>query len=375
MKLIKLIPALFFLAPFIVHAEAGVTNNKITIGQSAAFSGPAAGLGTNVRAGAMAYFDQINKAGGVHGRQIELISLDDGYESELAAENTKQLIGRHNVFALFGYVGTPTSLAAQPIFDAAGTLFFGPVTGAEKLRKPFNRNIFNVRASYFDETEEIVKFLGKERAATAAVVYQNDSYGQAGLAGVVRAMDMIGCTPACKPVGTATVERNSVDVSAAVAKMVELKPKIVIIITAYKSSAQISKMLDKALPGTQKMNVSFVGTTELIQELGKEGRGTVISQVVPFPYGNLEPLIKEYRKAIGDKISFTSLEGYINAAVFVEGLKRAGPDLTRAKFIKALESAGKIDLQGFLVAFSPENHNGSKFVETTMVRGNGTITR
>jgi len=192
-------------------ADPGVTATAIVIGQSAVFSGPASELGTEMRDGALAYFKVVNEAGGVNGRKIELRSLDDGYQPERAALNTRTLIG-DGVFLLFGYVGTPTSNAAKPIFTAAKVPFVGAFTGAESLRNPLNRYIFNVRASYFDETEQIVAQMVGQTLSKIAVFYQNDDYGKAGLTGVERAMGR----RALKIIATGTVERNTVDVGAAV---------------------------------------------------------------------------------------------------------------------------------------------------------------
>ena len=168
-------------------AEPGVSDKEILIGQSAALSGPAKELGTEMRSGAQLYFDQVNAGGGVNGRKIRMISLDDGYEPERAAANTRKLIEEEKVLALFGYVGTPTSLAALPVFTEAKVPFVGAFTGAQALREPFNRYVFNVRASYFDETEKIVEQLSTTALKRIAVFYQNDAYGKAGLAGVERA--------------------------------------------------------------------------------------------------------------------------------------------------------------------------------------------
>src|SRR5882762_1914112 len=195
---------------FGVGAEPGVTATTILIGQSAAFSGPASELGTEMRAGALAYFQQVNASGGVHGRKIELRSLDDGYESDRAAANTKKLID-DGVFLLFGYVGTPTSNASKPIFTAARVPFVGPFTGAESLRNPLNRYIFNVRASYYDETDKLVGQLVGQTLDKIAVFYQNDDYGKAGLTGVERAMQK----RSLKIIATGTVERNTTDVAVA----------------------------------------------------------------------------------------------------------------------------------------------------------------
>ena len=348
-------------------ADPGISPTTIVIGQSAAFSGPASELGNEMRAGALAYFQQLNAAGGVNGRKIELRSLDDGYESDRAAANTKKLID-DGVFLLFGYVGTPTSNASKPIFTAARVPFVGPFTGAESLRNPLNRYIFNVRASYYDETEKIVGQLVGQTLTKIAVFYQNDDYGKAGLAGVERAMQRRNL----KIVATGTVERNTTDVAAAVAAIGKADPQGVIMISAYKSCAAFIKAMRAAGQNPQFMNVSFVGSKALAHETGPEGRGVGISQVVPFPWNLSARVVKDYQQALAastgkQNYSFTSLEGYIAAKVLVEGLRRTGNDPTRERFVAAMEQIRDFDVGGYVVTFSPVDHNGSKFVELTVI--------
>jgi len=347
----------------------GVSVDTILIGQSAALSGPAEQLGKEMKAGAEAYFNVVNKSGGVNGRKIKLISVDDGYEPDKAAANTKKLIEEEKVLALFGYVGTPTSNAALPLFTAAKVPFVGAFTGAQSLREPFNRYIFNVRASYFDETELIVAHLVQQGITKIAVFYQNDAYGKAGLAGVERAMKkrMLEITD------TATVERNTTDVSAAVGKLAKSGTNVVIMISAYKSCAAFIKAMKLAGGLQQFWNVSFVGSRALSDDLADEGIGVQISQVVPFPWSETNPIVREYQKNIGgrDKYSFTSLEGYIAAKVLVEGLKRAGKTPTRESLVDGLAAMGKLDLGGFTVNYTPTNHNGSNFVDLTIISRGG----
>jgi ABC-type branched-subunit amino acid transport system substrate-binding protein len=348
-------------------ADPGISPATIVIGQSEAFSGPASELGNEMRAGALAYFQAVNAAGGVNGRKIDLRSLDDGYESDRAAANTKKLID-DGVFLLFGYVGTPTSNASKPIFTAARVPFVGPFTGAESLRNPLNRYIFNVRASYYDETEKIVGQLVGQTLTKIAVFYQNDDYGKAGLAGVERAMQRRNL----KIVATGTVERNTTDVAAAVAAIGKADPQGVIMISAYKSCAAFIKAMRAAGQNPQFMNVSFVGSKALAHETGPEGRGVGISQVVPFPWNLSARVVKDYQQALAastgkQNYSFTSLEGYIAAKVLVEGLRRAGNDPTREKFIAAMEQIRDFDVGGYVVTFSPADHNGSRFVELTVI--------
>jgi ABC-type branched-subunit amino acid transport system substrate-binding protein len=356
-------------------AEIGVTNDVVVLGQSCALTGPAQELGSEMRLGAQAYFNQVNQAGGVHGRQIKLVTLDDGYEPDRAAANTKKLINEEKVFSLFGYVGTPTSNASLPIFTEAKVPFFGAFTGAESLRNPFNRYIFNVRASYFDETEKIVEQLTSLGVRNIAVFYQNDAYGQAGLAGVERALTKRNM----KIVSTATVERNTVAVDAAVKTLAPKQPDVIVMISAYKSIAAFVKAAKKACYTGQFHNVSFVGSRALAEELGPEGYGVAISQVMPFPFASSLPVVRDYLQAMklasSAQASFTSLEGYVAARVFVEGLKRAGKDLTRDKFIAALETLNYADIGGFNVNFTPKSHNGSTYVDLTMIGRNKSFVR
>lgn len=365
--------AMFQLQIVPVSWAQGVTGDTILIGQSAALSGPAEELGKEMKAGAQAYFDVVNKSGGINGRKIKLVSLDDGYEPEKAAANTKKLIEEERVLALFGYVGTPTSNAALPIFTGAKVPFIGAFTGAQSLREPFNRYVFNVRASYFDETEQIVGHLVQQGIKDIAVFYQNDAYGKAGLAGVERAMAKRNL----KIAASGTVERNTTDVAAAVATLAKSKTGAIIMISAYKSCAAFIKSMRLAGALQQYWNVSFVGSKALATELGDDGRGVQISQVVPFPWSDVNPIVRDYQKRIGgpEKYSFTSLEGYVAAKVLVEGLKRAGKNPTRESLVDGLASMGRFDLGGFSVTYTPTDHNGSNFVDLTIISRGGTFKR
>lgn len=353
----------------------GVTPTTITLGQSAAMSGPAQALGLEMRQGAKVYFDRVNAQGGVNGRKIELVSLDDGYEPGRTEVNTKKLIEEHGVLALFGYVGTPTSLAAMPIFTAAKVPFFAPFTGAEALREPFNRYIFHVRASYYDETEEIVKFILDGTQRRIAVFYQDDSYGKAGLAGVERAL----AKRQMKSVATGTVQRNTVDVAAAVKQIVAAKPDGVVMISAYGSCAAFVREAKKAGYPGNFYNVSFVGSKALRDELKGDGHGVIISQVVPLPWDTRLPIVAEYQahmKAAGQTdYSFTSLEGYIAAKVLTHAMRAAGKDLSREKLIDAMERTRELDVGDFVVDFSPNKRAGSKFVDLTIIGRQGKFMR
>ncbi len=368
--------AVLALGAFSAHADPGVTANSIVIGQSAPLTGPAMELGTEMRAGAMLYFDYINGRGGVNGRSVELHTLDDGYEPVRAVANTKRFVEKDEAFALFGYVGTPTTGASMPIFTQARVPLVGPFTGAELFRKPVNRYIFNVRASYFQETDDLVELLTKLNLTRIAVFYQDDAYGKAGLEGVNRAMKK----RKLEIIGTGTVERNSSNVTDAVAAISKTNPQAVIQIGAYKACAAFIKAMKKTGAVAQYMNVSFVGAKALAQELGDEGRGVGISQVVPFPWNAGVPVVREYQKLSlakngTENYSFTSLEGFIAAKVMVEGLRRAGREPTRERLVSALETLNDYDVGGFTVTYSPGDHTGSKFVELTAIGKNGTFVR
>jgi ABC-type branched-subunit amino acid transport system substrate-binding protein len=353
----------------------GVTARTILLGQSAAFSGPAAQLGIQMNIGTKAYFDHINAQGGVFGRKIVLKTRDDRYEGNLCVENTKKFIEEDKVFALISYVGTPTTAAAMPIFTEAKVPLIGPFTGAESLRTPVNRYIFNIRASYYDETEKIVEQLVSTGNKKIAVFYQDDAYGQAGLKGVQIAMDKRNL----KIVALGKVERNTIKVEDAVKTINAAEPDGVIMISAYTSIAEFVRQMKRAGSSTQFHNVSFVGSQALADALKDEGRGVAISQVVPFPWSPSVPIVKEYQEIMtregNTDFNFSSLEGYIVGKVMVEGLRRAGKNLTREKLISALEGMNNVDLGEFAVSFSPTNHSGSKFVDLTMIGRGGKFLR
>ncbi|OUM02072.1 ABC transporter substrate-binding protein [Variovorax sp. JS1663] len=343
----------------------------IVLGQSAPFSGPAAQLGIQFHQGAKLYLDQHNALPGRRGVQIKF--LDDGYEPDRCAANTKKLIDE-DVFALFGYIGTPTSLAALPLAASAKTPFIAPFTGAMALREPFQRNVFHLRASYNDETALIVKQLTHLGLKRIAVFYQNDAYGKAGLDGVTLALSQQNL----KPAALGTVERNTANVAAAVKAIVAEKPDAVVQVSAYKSCAAFIREARKAGYGGTFYNVSFVGTQALADELGKEGAGVVISQVVPSPYYAANAITREFNDAVkksngAAQANFSSMEGYLAAKVLTEGLRRAPGKPSRESLIAGLESIDRQQFGGFEVSFSPRNHVASKFVELSMITGDGRI--
>jgi ABC-type branched-subunit amino acid transport system substrate-binding protein len=345
--------------------------DRLLLAQSAPFTGPSAQLGIQFHQGAKLFFDQLNAQGGVHRRPIEFIKLDDGYEPDRCADNTRKLIAE-DPLALFGYIGTPTSVAALPLATAARIPFVAPFTGAMALRQPLNRYAFHIRASYNDETELIVKQVTSLGLQKIAVFHQNDAYGKAGLDGVELAM----ASRNMKPIAHATVERNSLAVGAAVKTLVASQPDAIVQIGAYKACAAFIRQARAALFGGTFFNVSFVGTQALADELGKDAAGVVVSQVVPSPYHPARAITREFlnavKKAGGDnQANFSSMEGYLAARVLAEGLRRGKP--TRDGLIAGLESIGDDDFGGFSVSFSPNDHVASKFVELSMLTADGKV--
>src|SRR5687767_14274519 len=364
------------LAPALAAAQTapGVYPDKIVLGQSAVFSGPAAQLGIQMRNGIKSYLDYVNERGGVHGRKLELVTEDDQYESKVAPVATKKLIEQHRVFALMGYVGTPTGVAHLPVVTQAKVPLVGMFTGAEVLRAPFNRYVFHVRASYYDETEKIVEHVLSTGGKKISVFYQDDAYGEAGRKGTEVALER----RKMKIHSTGTVERNTVKVEAAARAIHATQPDAVVMVSAYTSIAAFVREMQKLGSGATFYNVSFVGSKALADALGKDGVGVAISQVVPFPWGTAVPVVKEYqqlaKKGGFTDYNFSALEGFLSAKVMVEGLRRTGRELNREKFVDAMEKMD-VDLGGFYVSYSPKNHAGSKFVDLTIIARDGKFLR
>ncbi len=357
-------------------AETGVGESSIVVGQSVPLSGGSSELGSDMKLGIQLYFDYVNSQGGVNGRKLELKTVDDGYEPDRTAANTRQLIGKDGVFSLIGYVGTATSLAALQVSTPAKVPFVGAFSGADALRNPFNRYVFNVRASYAEECDRIVEQFTSLNVRRIAVVYQNDEFGRSVLSGIEKAV----AKRSGQLVGSAPVERNTVNVAGAAKTLAAAQPDMVIMALTYKAGAAFVNAIRAEGAAPQFYSGSFVGAHALARELGTKGAGVGISQVVPFPWSPTASVVREYQKLLAKndaqaEPSYVSLEGFITAKIFVEGLKRAGKDLNRDRFISALEGIRNFDAGGYTVNFTPNDHNGSKFVELTVLGRNGKFIR
>jgi len=350
---------------------AGVNASRILIGQSAPLTGANAELGNDIRNGALAYFRRVNEAGGVHGRKIELVSLDDGNTVPKAEANTKKLVEEDGVFALFGYASATLSRPALPIVEKHKVPFLAPFTGADPMRV-FNKYVYNMRGSYAEELEKIVDHFAPLGVKRFSIVHYDDVVGKENFAAVDRALKKRGLAVVSV---AAFKDRANPDIAAGVKEIAAGQPDVVILTTLYKATADFIRVAQKSGLGASMASNSFPGASPLAKELGLDGKGTIVATVVPPPTKRSLPIVSEYQHDIelqtGDKhYSFTSLESYIGAKVLVEALKRAGPKPTREALAQALDSMKAFDVGGYAVSFAPDNHNGSSFVELTVI-GNG----
>jgi branched-chain amino acid transport system substrate-binding protein len=357
------------------HAFAQSEKN-IVLGQSAPLSGPSLLLGSQYNQGARLYFDTLNAKGGVNGRLIELKRLDDAMDPVQTAANTRQFI-KEGVVALFGYVGALPSLAAVPLATEAKVPFFAPLSGAQSLREPFNRYVFHVRASYFEETSAIIRQANTVGIKKIAVFYQDNDVGQAGLDDVVRALAPLNL----KPVATGKADPNSTDVAPALKTILAASPEAIIQIGTFKSSATFVRLARQAGFKGNLYNLSLVDTQALSEELGAVARGVVVSQVMPFPYAPASAVSTEYLNAlqasglVASTPNYTGMEGFVAAKVFAEAARRAGKAMTRESLITALQSMQSYNVGGMNLEFGPDKNAGSRFVEMTMLTEDGKVRR
>lgn len=352
-------------------------STDIAVAQVAPLSGVLASTGAQMVLGGKIYFDWVNDNGGVNGARIKHIVVDDAYKVDETVRLTREVLANPEVVALFGYAGTAnvSKLLADGVLDAGGAPLVAPYTGAEALRTPFNPYIFHVRAGYLDETEHMVHQVATLGMNRIAVMYQNDAFGKAGLAGVEAA----AAKRNMQLVAAAAYERNTEDVKDAVKQIHAADPQAVIMVSVNRSTAAFASQYRAAGGGAQLYNISVVDPAELVKLAGiKAVHGLGISQVVPYPFGANKPVVREYQTlmqkyAPGQALSYTSFEEFLGAKVLVEGLRRAGPAPTRNKLLKALEGMGNYDLGGTRVQYSPTNRIGSRFVEVTVIGGAGKL--
>lgn len=372
--------ALFALASAIAcatgaHAEPGVTKHTIVLGQSGPMSGPAAELGIEFRIGAQLVFDKVNASGGINGRDIDLRTVDDVNDPARAEQNIVSMATNDPVFALFGVIGTPTPAAMRAIAEQRVPLV-GAYSGDRALREPFNKQVFNLRASYAEEIDKLVETLTVIGQKQIAVFYQDDDFGKASLAAVQAAL----AGRKLKAVALAAAPRDSTALDAAVKTALAQKPDAVIMLNSYGPCAEFVKRAKKAGSPAQFYTISHASGKPLARALGGDGAGLGITKVVPSPWNPGIPVVREYQKAMGQAsstdYSFTSLEGFIAAKVMVEALKRMSGEPTREKLIAALEGLRDFDLGGVQVSFSAANHSNAKpFVDVAIIRKDGKFSK
>ena len=357
-------------------SNRGVFDDRVVFGQSAAFSGPAQELGLNMQLGILSAFHEVNQAGGVSGRQLELEFADDAYEPEAAIANTLQLINENEVFALIGAVGTPTSRSATPVAEDAGVPYMTPFTGAEFLRDPNWEYVMNLRSSYYQETEEMVARLTEDLGVTRiAVMYQDDSFGRAGYNGVLLALER----RLLEPVSIGLYTRNTTAVKAGLLDLQQGNPEAVIVIGAYEPVAALiawARLIDM---DSIFMTVSFVGSNALAEDLASKGvdvsAGVYVTQVVPFPTDDSLPVTAAYLDALdayspGAVPGFVSFEGYLAGRLAIEGLKGCGSDVSRACCLDSLRSRDIVDIDGFELRYGEGDNQGSDSVFLTRIGAN-----
>ncbi len=353
-------------------AAPGVYNDRIVFGQSAALSGPAGELGKGIQTGILSAFKEVNKNGGIDGRRMELLSLDDSYEPEAAILNTHRLIG-DKVFALIGAVGTPTSKSAVPITEKYDVPYIAPMTGAEFLRDNELQTVINLRASYYQETEEMIERLTVDLGINRiAILYQDDSFGRAGLQGVLLALEKRGLST----VGMGTFPRNTIAVKTALFDLRSTRAEAVIIVGPYKPTATFIRWARHIGMNSVFMTLSFVGSNALANELGNQGTGVVVTQVVPFPTDDTIPASASYRAALNEydpdsKPGFISFEGYLAGRLAIYVVKQCGKEVDRSCIDRVLRTGRRIDLEGFTLRYGKNDNQGSDRVFLTIIDTDG----
>ncbi|MGE5649659.1 MAG: ABC transporter substrate-binding protein [Bacillota bacterium] len=355
-------------------AEEGVTDNSIILGETIGVTGIIAGPVKEMIEGAQAYFASVNKQGGVHGRKIEVRVMDDKFDPATAAANAETLIKKEHVFALFQNRGTPHTEAILPILAASRVPLIAPSTGAAIFHTPVNHWVFHIRAKYQDEVAKGVEHFATVGLSAIGLLHVDDSFGRDGLEGFNKAMAARQLTP----VITTKFDRVKPDYEATAAQVIKANPSALIIVSSAKNTIEVIKAIRRQGGKMQIMTLSNNSSQAFVKELGAAGVGVVVSQITPAPDLLSTMLGQEFKaaaKANNATVSYAAMEGFVNAKVLVEGLRRAGRNLTRESFIHAMESMQRTDFGGLMVTYGPEDHSGSEFVELTMIGRDGRFVR
>lgn len=357
------------------HAGNGSSDNgKIAIGQSVELSGEA--VGKENMLGAAAYFDWINKQGGINGVKIDFLALDDQRNIDVTKKNTEFFLKEKNAIALFGYRSTPTIEAVMPLLTEYKTPLVAPFSGAQSLHRPFNPHIFHLRASYQDETKKMVESLALLNIKRVAILYQDDSFGKDGLAGFERNLQIKNL----KAIVTSRYDRKNLNIDSAVKEIVAANPQAVLMACTPSACSNFIKQIHKARMQPQFLMLSNVNSAGFFQNLGDDGRGVGVMQVMPYPRDVSKGVVREFQRISKElknplPASYAALEGFVAAKLLSEGLRRAGPRPTREKLAAALETMRGFDLGGVTVNYSATSHEGSNLVELIVIGKNGAIWR
>lgn len=375
-KLLKYVLTPLFLLAMLFGSAAQAQTTSLRLGQSLPLSGALAELGTEYRDGMLAYFKALNARGGIHGRRIELVTLDDGYVVERSVENAKKLLDQEDVFAFIGMFGSANYGALMPLINERGIPSLAPYSGSDELRAQKSPTTFWLRASYGDETEKIIDQLTTLGINRIAVFYQDDAFGRSGLAGVEKALAKRNL----KTVAVGSFDKTKNDVHEAVRAIGAVDPQGIVMISTYKPTAAFVREMRQAGKQSQFFALSVVGYKALQAELGQSAAGVAIAQVMPYPWNGLTPVAREFLALPADAApksgtTYTSLEGYIAAKVMAEALRQAGPQPTREKLVAALGGLRNYDTGGFAVDYGKGSHLGSHFVEVTIVGSAGRLMR
>ena len=360
------------LACILLVAAGPALAQDIVVGQSAPLTGGNAELGNDIRNGALAYFKKVNDAGGLPQGKLKLVTLDDRNETKLSAENTAKLVTEHNVVALFGYASSTLSVPAMPTVAEYRVPFMAPFTGADTIRKQ-NDYVYTVRATYADEIQKIINFWGNLGSTKVTVLHYDDTVGKQNFETVATVLKKFNREPV-----SVAIKRNADITDANVKDVIASDPNVLVVTTLYAPAAQMIKRLKAANRATMITSLSFAGASQLAKALGNDAVGVSVSITVPTPRSNGVPVVKECNdawKASGQQValSVTALESCIAAKVLVEGMKRAGRDLTRASLHKSLSALGRYDAGGYVVDFKPNFRHGGSYVGMALLRPNGEV--
>lgn len=355
-------------------AETGVTDSTILLGQTVGLTGTVADPVKEMNEGNKAYIDQINKQGGIYGRKIEIRTLDDKFDPKLTVANAEALIKKDQVFAFFQGRGTPHTQAILPLLEAHNVPLLAPSTGASVFHQPVHHLLFNIRAKYQDEVAKAVEHFTTIGIKTISILHVDDAFGEDGLEGFKKAMEVRKLTP----VAITRFARVKPDVRATATEVISHQPAALIIVSSAKNTVAVIKAIRAQGGQMQIMTMSNNSSDVFVKELGAAGVGVIVSQIMPAPHLMTTRLGQEFKvaaKASGATISYAAMEGFVNAKVLVEALRRAGPKLTREGFVRALESMQRVDFGGLMVTYGSSDHTGSEFVELTMIGKNGRLIR